>query len=133
MNLSRRSKDVSNHQIIKNLVVLSDSKNIEDKKIKLFGVVTNIVLSNVLIKRNNDFKEFTLDFFNIIFNDYVYNSRTLILARCLRLIDTYEPNQIDLLIEKLLIVFNVKPPMSKNTNSNNLEVLISWRKVINNE
>lgn len=124
---------MSNHQIIKNLVVLSDSKNIEDKKIKLFGVLTNIMLSNVLIKRNQDFIGFTHDFFNVVFNDYVYKSRTLLLARCLRLIDNYEPDQIDLLIEKLLIVFNVKPPMSKSSNSNNLEVLISWRKVINNE
>ncbi|WP_419962059.1 hypothetical protein [Psychrobacillus sp. BM2] len=124
---------MSQNHLIKNIVLVADTKHLEDKKIILYGIVTEIILSNTLIKKNITFQSFTEDFFGTIFKFYVYKSRTLLLARCLRLVEKYDLDMSNALIDKLLIVFNIQPPKSNKNNSKNLDVLLAWKKVINNE
>ncbi|QNK86479.1 hypothetical protein H7992_14555 [Sporosarcina sp. resist] len=124
---------MSKNHLIKNIVIVADLKNIEDKKIILYGIITDIIFSSSLIKKNSDFQNFTQDFFGVQFKGYVYKSRTLLLARCLRLIEKYDLEKVNVLIDKLLLVFNIHPPKNSKNNSKNLDVLLAWKKVINHE
>ncbi|MEK3974705.1 hypothetical protein [Psychrobacillus sp. FSL K6-1267] len=124
---------MSQNHLIKNIVIVADTKNLEEKKIILYGIVAEIIISNTLIKKNSDFQDFTEDFFGTKFKFYVYKSRTLLLARCIRLIEKYDLDMVNTLVDKLQIVFNIQPPKSNKNNSKNLDVLLAWKKVINHE
>ncbi|MDW0114362.1 hypothetical protein QT711_14285 [Sporosarcina saromensis] len=73
---------------MKELVLFKNElKSTRPSRYKLLGIVSQIILSNELYKKNNDMKDFLKYVFNLEFKDYVMASRTLILARTVRYIE----------------------------------------------
>jgi hypothetical protein len=64
----------------------NELKNTKPPKYKMIGIVSEIILSTDLFKKNIDIKIFMKEVFNRDFNLYVYASRTLIVSRTIRLI-----------------------------------------------
>ncbi|MCZ2259963.1 hypothetical protein [Sporosarcina sp. G11-34] len=74
----------------------NELKNTKPPKYKMIGIVSEIILSEELFKKNIEIKSFLSEVFNIEFNEYVYSSRTLIVSRTIRLIEKCDDkNYID--------------------------------------
>ena len=97
----------------------NELKNKKPPKYKLIGIVSEIILSEELFKRNIDTKSFLKEVFNKEFNEYVYASRTLIVSRTIRLIEDCD-DKIYLDYKNNLykfIVKNIDNSKSKNNNT----------------
>lgn len=81
----------------KNIVVkikrIQEIVDNEDFKLELYSIITNLILSKDIFKSNKEVGEF-LDKIDISFKDYVMNSRTMILARTLRIINKSEEEDL---------------------------------------
>ncbi|BCC45900.1 hypothetical protein bcgnr5378_22950 [Bacillus cereus] len=97
----------------------NELKNTKPPKYKLIGIVTQILLSTELFKNNIDTKPFLKEVFNKDFNEYVYGSRTLIIARTIKLIQKCD-DKLYLVYKNNLykfIVKNIDNSKSKNNNT----------------
>ncbi|GAB1793942.1 hypothetical protein [Priestia megaterium] len=97
----------------------NELKNTKPPKYKLIGIVSEIILSEELFKKNIDTKSFTEEVFGKVFNEYVYASRTLIVSRTIRLIEECD-NKIYLNYKNNLYKFvskNIDNSKSKNNNT----------------
>lgn len=66
----------------KNLVLYrNELKNKTIPKYKLIGIVTELIYSKKIFKRNKDIKTFVNDIFDIELKDYILKSRTMIVAK----------------------------------------------------
>ena len=94
----------------------NELKNTKIQTYKLVGIVCELVLSKEIFKNNTDIEDFIIGVFNLKFKDYLYKSRTLLVARLTREIlknDKYA-KQI-----KLLYKFIVSKIDEDNMNTNN--------------
>ena len=94
----------------------NELKNSKIQTYKLVGIVCELVLSKEIFKNNTDIEDFIIGVFNLKFKDYLYKSRTLLVARLTREIlknDKYA-KQI-----KLLYKFIVSKIDEDNMNTNN--------------
>ncbi|MCR8870526.1 hypothetical protein [Peribacillus frigoritolerans] len=96
----------------------NELKNTKPPKYKLIGIVSEIILSKELFKRNLDTKSFLKEVFNKEFNEYVYLSRTSIVSRTIRLIDDCE-DKIYLDYKNNLYKFIIKQIDNSKTKNNN--------------
>jgi hypothetical protein len=116
-------------------------------KISFMGAVSQVVLSKQFFKNNSDITPFLKEVFDIEFLEYVMKSRTLILSRLLRVIDSYEEKKLNEVIKKYKTYINhlstsTNPEKTKVVQNNTYkksddfgDTLSRWRKVIkrNNE
>lgn len=101
---------------------IKDTKDIEYKRSLLYSTYTVLLLSTEYFKLNIDIKEFLTPILenldnimnpkkSMVFKDYVYKSRSLIIARFIRIIQHSNQEALNLLINSISIIF-------KNENSN---------------
>ena len=72
----------------------NELKNSKIQTYKLIGIVSELVLSKEIFKNNIDIEDFIVNVFNLRFKDYLYKSRTLLVARLTREILNND-NQLD--------------------------------------
>lgn len=64
----------------------NELKNKIIPKYKILGMISEIILSKELFDKNEDLEAFLLNVFSITYKKYVIKSRTIILARTIRLV-----------------------------------------------
>lgn len=81
-----------------NLVLYrNELKNKNVARYKLIGIVSELILSRKIFKKNSDITEFLKKVFNIEYKEYVIRSRTLIIAHISRNIvklDSFENKKV---------------------------------------
>ena len=110
-------------------IIAKIDKRSDNEKIRssLYSVFVSILLSKEIFTKNDDIKEF-LNAIDINFKDYVYKSRTLILARVLRNIEKSEAEDLYLYLEtcKKLLFPNVDEKINApKKESGSLDDLLS--------
>ncbi|MBM6628540.1 hypothetical protein JTF04_02510 [Mammaliicoccus vitulinus] len=90
----------------------------KNKEILIYGYITNVILSTEKFKNNIDIKEFLENETSLFLNDdekfkdYVYKTRTLILARAIRITEKREDKTL-LFNEFKAAIYNINK--SKDT------------------
>ena len=94
----------------------NELKNSKIQTYKLIGIVSELVLSKEIFKNNIDIEDFIVSVFDLRFKDYLYKSRTLLVARL-----TIEilNNDSHAKRTKLLYKFIVSKIDEDNINTNN--------------
>ncbi|MGI1803715.1 hypothetical protein ACRPK0_08945 [Limosilactobacillus reuteri] len=99
--------------IKKYLSRISETKDTEYKRSLLYSAYTTFLLSSDIFKLNIDIKEFLTPLLkkldaifpphkrSLIFKDYVYKSRSLIIARFIRIIQRSNDKSLSLLVSSL--------------------------------
>ncbi|WP_077736431.1 hypothetical protein [Bacillus sonorensis] len=123
-------------------ILISQAKkanNQENKRILIFGTLTHILLSKSIINKNDEIPNFIKNIFKIDFKDYVYKSRTLVVARVARIVEKMNLEELDNTINLLIKLFELenssvnKKNNKKDKNNNSvLKTIDDWVKVINN-
>lgn len=140
-------------------IKFSDSKGLTPNDFEhraiFIGIIAEMLLSKRLFPRNEDLKDFIKSAFNLEILDYVYKSRTLLLARIIRRIEKAEKETLTEYVEhtysyiKKLDIYeytnatteyqmneskqefeNIK---KKNKKKSTIDTIESWRKVINRD
>ncbi|WP_052098196.1 hypothetical protein [Paenibacillus stellifer] len=95
-----------NEEIIyKKIEGLRKIKNPELIRFELFSILTSLLLSKNVFKNNSEIVSF-LSSLNIEFKEYVFKSRTLILARVLRTVENLDESMLEMymnILENMLI------------------------------
>jgi hypothetical protein len=92
---------------------LNGSMNTDLLRLELYSIVTDVFLSKEHFNRNNDIATF-INKINYQYGDYLYKSRTLLLARILRDINKAEKNELVLITRTLQnLLFNHIEPDTK--------------------
>lgn len=94
----------------------NELKNSKIQTYKLVGIVCELVLSKEIFKNNTDIEAFIIGVFNLKFKDYLYKSRTLLVARLTREILKNDRHAKQ---TKLLYKFIVSKINEDNMNTNN--------------
>jgi hypothetical protein len=70
-----------------NLVLFrNELKNKNVSKYKIIGIVTELILSKEVFKKNSDIASFIQEIFSVTMKDYILKSRTMIVAHICRII-----------------------------------------------
>lgn len=94
---------------------------------QMMGIVSEIILSKTLFKRNSDISDFINKVFDIEFKNYVMKSRTMILARTIRLISNSSDVEYQTYRKKLLtFIEEYYDNNSDNRNKNNHISVSKW-------
>jgi hypothetical protein len=109
-------------QVINKVNRIQELKEIEYVKGEMYSIFSILILSEKQFNRNLEIKEF-LGKFNISFKDYVYVSRTSVLARVLREIEKSDEERVRSIG---LILFN-------ELNSENVNVKNNYKKAKRND
>lgn len=109
-------------QVINKVNRIQELKEIEYVKGEMYSIFSILILSKKQFNRNLEIKEF-LGKFNISFKDYVYVSRTSVLARVLREIEKSDEERVRSIG---LILFN-------ELNSENVNVKNNYKKAKRND
>lgn len=93
-----------------NLSKLDGNTNTDLLRLELYSIVTDVFLSKEYFNRNSDIVSF-IDEIEFQYADYLFKSRTLLLARILRDIKNAEKDQLVLIMRNLqkLLFNNVEP------------------------
>lgn len=70
----------------------NELKNKNIAKYKIVGIVTELIYSKIIFKKNKDIEEFIKDVFNIEFKSYIVRSRSMITSKVVKLIINSENN-----------------------------------------
>lgn len=112
--------------IKKYLSRINEIKDTEYKRSLLYSAYTTFLLSSDIFKLNKDIKEFLnpllqrLDAIfpphkrSLIFKDYIYKSRSLIIARFIRIIQRSNDESLSLLVSSLNKLFSNKHPANES-------------------
>ncbi|MFC5976288.1 hypothetical protein [Carnobacterium antarcticum] len=120
---------------IKNLLVDLDKKSNEEKlRINLYTIMITAILSKKIFVKNSDIPEF-ISKLNIHYKDYVYRSRTLVVARIIREIEKSDKTKLLVFVSELKeLLFesnnssnhdNKKKLQTKGTNNNSADDILS--------
>ncbi|MCS0823175.1 hypothetical protein NX029_04280 [Cytobacillus firmus] len=77
-------------------ILLVNTKSIRDEhtyRAHTYGILMTLLLSKEIFKNNNDIQSFLVDN-KISFKPYVFHSRTQIVGRICRIIESYNINQL---------------------------------------
>ncbi|MBD8036635.1 hypothetical protein H9635_07765 [Solibacillus sp. A46] len=124
-----------------------DIAEVEEEKLQLqtevIAVYTELCLSTVLFKRNSELKSFNDSlFFKIVDSpllDYLYKSRTQLLARGIREIYSLDLYTLKTVQERLIEFIdnnhiNIDSPENSNNNDENSGDFVDyWANIINNK
>lgn len=96
---------------------LSGRSTEETIRFNLFSVVTTIILSDAFFKKNSDIEAFFKET-NVEFKPYVFNSRTLIIARMTRYIESADYQELQAILKSIkdLVFDNSTIYINKNKN-----------------
>lgn len=109
-----------------------DNPELVSDKALLIGALSQLILNKKVFKRNKELETFLKDVFQVTFLEYVLKSRTLILAKVIRIVTDadeektfYYINQFNDFIHKILT--NSEADDEKEKSKKYFEY---WRKVI---
>lgn len=109
------------------LTSISRRNKIETVRYKLLSISTVVFLSKDLFKHNIDIETILLKA-DIHFRPYVFKSRTLIVAKIVRIIEEASGDQLFLLLDTLKeFLFenkNISSPPKKRTGENDIDDLL---------
>lgn len=143
LNIPRKDKiTMQDNEILKRyLNRIKETKDIEYKRSLLYSAYTVLLLSTEYFKLNVDIKEFLtpvlekLDKFinpkkSLVFKDYVYKSRSLIIARFIRIIQHSNQETLNILINSISILFesdesNIGLKSQKKERKNSVDELLT--------
>ena len=114
---------------IKNLLITLDGKTNEEKlRINLYSIMTTVLLSKNIFKKNMDISLFMIKL-NIEFKEYVYRSRTSLIARMIREIESADKNKLLVLTNELkTLLFSTPDEQNRlkknNSNSNSADDIL---------
>ncbi|MGY0213418.1 hypothetical protein [Bacillus cereus] len=74
------------------IIYKNELKNSNPARYKVIGIVSKMLLSKELFMKNAEINEFLKYVFHIEYKEYVMDSRTLIVARTVRLIESFSDN-----------------------------------------
>lgn len=98
----------------KSILSKLDKRNdIERIRTTLYAVFISIILSENIFKRNIDIKDFLYSI-NLEYKDYVYSSRTLLVGRIIRSIETAKPEELYLYLDSCKVL--LFPNLNKDVN-----------------
>lgn len=99
---------------------LDTRTNPERIRYKLYPIYTNLLLNKNFFKSNNDIKHLC-NYLSLTFKDYVYRSRTLLVARIIRSIERSDQKDLLTYVEvaqKYIYAYNDKAEKNiKNSNT----------------
>lgn len=118
---------------------LEKTKDIDQCNEELFGIYAYILLNKKTFKYNYDLKKFIdpllkeINKYNkkdIVFKDYVYRSRSLVVARFIRIIENSDKNVKKILIKNLTYFTaknhkNIKKESPKKKRKNSVDELLN--------
>ncbi|MBS5198568.1 MAG: hypothetical protein KHY93_15865 [Clostridiales bacterium] len=88
----------------RNLVLFrNELKNNKMPKYKMEGIVSEMLISRDIFKKNSEIKNFLNYVFDLDYKDYVMKSRTLIVARTVKTIHNSEETEYNLYKKKLMV------------------------------
>ncbi len=100
-----------------NLILFrNELKNRNVSNYKLIGIVTELIFSKEIFKKNSDISVFIQEIFDITLKDYILKSRTMIVAHTCRMI--VKQNEFKNK-GKLLDFINLKIEQIKNEQTSN--------------
>lgn len=91
---------MDNNNLNMKISQLNKIKDIELARMEIYSIIVTMILSKEEFKTNSDIKVF-LERIEVEFKDYIMKTRTLILAKLLRIIEKAESNKLKLYIEVL--------------------------------
>lgn len=75
------------------LIYRNELKNKIVANYKLIGISSEVILSFAIFKKNDELEKFVLDIFDTQFRPYVFKSRTLLVSRVIRIINSNDEKQ----------------------------------------
>lgn len=111
----------NNIRSIKSIISRIDKRNdIEQIRVSLYSILTTIILSKQIFKRNEDIK-LLLEELNLEYKDYVYKNRTLIVAKVIRHVQKADSGELHLYIDvcKNLLFPDLNKKIDAPTKGNN--------------
>ncbi|MDU2391866.1 hypothetical protein [Bacillus sp. (in: firmicutes)] len=103
------------------IIYKNELKNSKPARYKVIGIVSKMLLSKELFMRNTEINEFLKYVFEIEYKEYVMTSRTLIVARTVRLIEAFSDNDYLNCKKRLYKYID-----SKITNPNKQNIFDGW-------
>jgi hypothetical protein len=98
---------------------ISRRTNIESVRYELYSITTTILLSKVFFNKNSEIESY-LNSANIHFKEYVFRSRTLVVSRVIRYIETADQEKLfELLDVTKDIIFSNEAIINKPQKNNN--------------
>ncbi|WP_117017118.1 hypothetical protein [Aeribacillus pallidus] len=95
-------------------------------KALLIGSISQLILQKKIYKRNNDISDLIKEVFETEFLDYVMKSRTLLVSRIIRIIDSSDEQEF----YKILNKFNEYVQFDNNDDDSE-DFIDYWGKIIN--
>lgn len=93
----------------RNLVLYrNELKNTVVPRYKTIGIVAELLMSKEIFSKNTEISDFLSAVFSTKYKDYVMKSRTLIIARCCRIVLNCEEKDYAIYKKKLFQFVNVK-------------------------
>lgn len=109
-------KDIENLRVL--LLRTKETKDKDIKKSMSYSVIITLLLSKECFSKNIDIKLF-LEHNNIHLKEYVFQNRTSIIGRLLRIIEKMDDKEIETLLKAIHIkAFSEPNYMNKNTKNN---------------
>ncbi|MBE7680089.1 MULTISPECIES: hypothetical protein [unclassified Paenibacillus] len=99
------------------IIYKNELKNSNPARYKVIGIISRLILSTELFRKNEDIIDFLKYIIETEFKEYVIASRTLIVARTVRVIDELSENEYLNCKRKLYkyIDSRITQPNKKNT------------------
>lgn len=133
---------MQDNEILKRyLVKIKETKDVEYKRSLLYSAYTVLLLSTEYFKLNIDIKIFLTPILrkldtivnpkkSLVFNDYVYKNRSLIIARFIRIIQHSDQASLDFLVNSIFILvetekLKTKPKPKKKERKNSVDELLT--------
>ncbi|HFI0633822.1 TPA: hypothetical protein ACGO2G_000280 [Streptococcus suis] len=101
----------------KNLILYrNELKNLKLPMYKVIGIVSELILSKQVFRKNSEIEAFILEVFNLKLKSYLYKSRTLLVARMTREIVNQEISgkQIKMLYNFVVVKIDENQLTEKN-------------------
>lgn len=105
--------------IKKILVTIHPNKDLDLARLKMYSATVSIILSKELFPKNYDIKLF-LDDNQIIFKEYVFKSRTLLLSRIIRVVEKMDSRDLENLLSEFNKLLKTNMPKSKASEKESL-------------
>lgn len=107
-----------------NLSLLDKRSNVEQKRIVLFSAYTYLLLSKEIYKKNSEIKEL-INALNLDFKEYVFRSRTMVVARFIRILESASEAEINLYLKTIMEILFSNPDNKKSKKSTSISNTIS--------
>ncbi len=129
--------DKLKNEMTKLVLAGKKSKNLAEKRMILNGVISEIILADVVAQNNKDLPALTSSLISTEFKEYVYKSRTLVLSRLIRKVESLSIKEIEMTFDKIISLITDTEQTTdiekKAKGNSTLTSIENWKKVLNND